>query len=280
MKKNLLILISAGLVIALSSTTLLVTSNPTGAPAGVANDPSSNNATCTNCHGGTATNATAAEASITSTIPSAGYTPGATYTITATVNFTGRSTFGFEVSPQNSSGIKLGTLINTSNQTKLVGAAKYVTHTTAGNSGANTKSWTFNWTAPAVGSGAVTFYGSFMAANGNGTSSGDIVYRSSYTVSEAVASGISEVEANTNALTVINLKNALQLSYNAQSVATVNVELYTLNGTLVSTTSFEQQNAGAVNLNVDVKEGLNTGIYIVKVQQGTQVLTKKLALVF
>jgi len=280
MKKNLLILVSAGFVIALSSTTLLVTSNPTGAPAGVANDPSSNNATCTNCHGGTATNATAAEASITSTIPSAGYTPGATYTITATVNFTGRSKFGFEVSPQNSSGIKLGTLINTSAQTKLVGSSKYVTHTQAGNSGTNTKSWTFDWTAPAVGSGAVTFYGAFMAANGNGTSSGDIVYRSSYTVSEAVASGISEVEANTNALTVINLKNALQISYNAQSAATANVELYTLNGTLVSTTSFEQQNAGAVNLNVDVKDGLNTGIYIVKVQQGTQVFTKKLALVF
>ena len=33
-------------------------------------------------------------------------------------------------------------------------------------------------------------------------------------------------------------------------------------------------------INFDVKEGLNTGIYIVKVQQGTQVLTKKLALVF
>jgi flagellar hook assembly protein FlgD len=76
------------------------------------------------------------------------------------------------------------------------------------------------------------------------------------------------------------LKNALQISYNAQSVATANVELYTLNGTLVSTTSFDQQYAGAVNLNVDVKEGLNTGIYIVKVQQGTQILTKKLALVF
>ena len=280
MKKNLLILISAGLVIALSSTTSSVTSNPTGAIAGVANDPSSGSATCTSCHGGTATNATAAQASITSTIPVAGYIPGTTYTITGTVNYTGRSTFGFEVSPQNAAGTKLGTLINTGSQTQLVGSSKYVTHTLAGNSGSNTKSWTFDWTAPAVGTGAVTFYGAFMAANGNGASSGDIVYKTSYAVSEAVASGVSEVEANTNALTVINLKNALQISYNAQSVATANVELYNLNGTLLSSTSFEQQNAGNVDLNVDVKDGLNTGIYIVKVQQGTQVLTKKLALVF
>lgn len=280
MKKNLLIGISACVIVALSLSSLSVTSNPTGAPAGVANDPSSGSATCTNCHGGTATNATAAQASITSTIPAAGYTPGTTYTITATVNFTGRSTFGFEVSPQNAAGTKLGTLINTSSQTKLVGSNKYITHTQAGNSGTNTKSWTFDWTAPAAGTGAVTFYGAFMAANGNGTSSGDIVYRTSYAVSEAVASGVNELQANTNALTVINLKNALQISYTAQSAASANVELYNLNGTLVSSTSFEQQNAGNVDLNVDVKDGLNTGIYIVKVQQGTQVLTKKLALVF
>jgi hypothetical protein len=279
MKKNLLILISAGLVIALCSTTSSVNSSSSGAPSGKANDPASGSANCTGCHSGTATSATT-QASITSTIPAAGYTPGATYTITANVNFTGRSKFGFQVSPQNAAGTLLGTLINTSTQTKLVGAAKYVTHTTAGNSGANTKSWTFDWTAPAAGTGAVTFYGSFMASNGDGGTSGDIIYTTSYAVTEAVASGISEVEANTNALTVINLKNALQISYNAQSVATASVELYTLNGTLVSTTSFEQQNAGAVNLNVDVKEGLNTGIYIVKVQQGTQILTKKLALVF
>ena len=279
MKKNLLILISAGLVIALCSTTSSVNSSSSGAPSGKANDPASGSANCTGCHSGTATSATT-QASITSTIPAVGYNPGTTYTITATVNFTGRSKFGFQVSPQNAAGTFLGTLINTSTQTKLVGTSKYVTHTTAGNSGTNTKSWTFDWTAPAAGTGAVTFYGSFMASNGDGGTIGDIVYTTSYAVTEAVASGISEVGANTNALTVINLKNALQISYNAQSVATANVELYTLNGTLVSTTSFEQQNAGVVNLNFDVKEGLNTGVYIVKVQQGTQVLTKKLALVF
>lgn len=280
MKKSLIIAMTLVAIVTLTLTTTKVTSDPTGAIAGVANDPASGGATCTNCHGGTATIATAAQASITSNIPAAGYTPGTTYTITGTVNYTGRSIFGFEVSPQNASGTKLGTLINTSNQTKLVGTNKYVTHTLAGNSGSNTKSWTFNWTAPAAGTGAVTFYGSFMAANGNNASSGDIVYKTSYTVAEAVASGVNEIKANTNALTVINLKNALQISYTAQSAASANVELYNLNGTLVSSSLYEQQNAGNVELNFDVKDGLNTGIYIVKVQQGTQVLTKKLALVF
>lgn len=280
MKKNLLIAISTCVAIALSLSSLSVTSDPSGAVAGVANDPSSGNATCTNCHSGTATTATPSQAAITSTIPAAGYTPGTTYTITATVNYTGRSMFGFQISPQNSAGTKLGTLINTGSQTKLVGSSKYITHTQAGISGSNTKSWTFDWTAPAAGTGAVTFYGAFMAANNNGGTGGDIVYKTSYSVAEAVASGVNEIQSNTNALTVINLKNALQISYYAQSLATANVELYNLNGSLIGSTSFEQQNAGNVQLNFDLKDGVNTGIYVVKVQQGTQILTKKLALVF
>jgi len=281
MKKKLIIAITAVATMSMFVAVKSSHSYPQGAPSGVANDPSGGNANCTSCHGGTAANATAAQAAITSNIPAAGYTPGTVYTITGTVNYTGRSVFGFEISPQNSAGTKLGTITVTSaSTTKMVGT-KYITQTQAGTTGTTgTHTWTFNWTAPAAGSGSVTFWGSFLAANGNGSSSGDQTYKTSYTVAEAVASGVNEVEANTNALTVINLKNALQISYNAQSPATANVELYNLNGTLVSAASFEQQNAGAVNLNFDMKDGLNTGIYIVKVQQGTQALTKKLAFYF
>ncbi len=280
MKKKLIIAITAVVSISLLLTVKISHSYPTGAPAGVANDPSGGSANCTSCHNGTAIAATT-QATITSNIPAAGYTPGTTYTITATVNYTGRSTFGFEISPQNSAGTKLGTLVVTSSATTKMVGNKYITQQQAGTTGTSgTHTWTFNWVAPALGSGSVTFWGSFLAANGNGGSSGDVTYKTSYTVAEAVASGVNELQANTNALTVINLKNALQISYSAQSAASANVELYNLNGTLVSSSIFEQQNAGNVALNFDVKDGLNTGIYIVKVQQGTQVLTKKLALVF
>jgi hypothetical protein len=39
---------------------------------------------------------------ISSNIPSAGYTPGAQYQITASISEAGRSKFGFSISPQNS----------------------------------------------------------------------------------------------------------------------------------------------------------------------------------
>lgn len=160
-------------------------SYPDGAPSGVANDPSSGSANCTSCHSGTATTPAASVAAITTNIPAAGYTPGSTYTITATINYVGRTRFGFEVSPQNSAGTYKGTMVLTNtSQTKITGT-KYITQTQAGNSGTGTKSWSFNWIAPAAGTGTVTFYGSLMAANNNGSTSGDITYLTTKAVSEA-----------------------------------------------------------------------------------------------
>src|SRR5829696_4706422 len=77
---------------------------------------------------------------ITSNIPAGGYTPGNTYTITATATRPGHVRFGFQVSPQNITGTLLGTLIITnSTETQLVGANKYVTHKLAGTTGAGSK---------------------------------------------------------------------------------------------------------------------------------------------
>jgi len=125
---------------------------PNGSPAGYTGSPYDAK-DCHNCHGGS----TAFVANwITSNIPPEGYTPGTSYAITVTV--TGSGEKGFEVSPHDASGNLLGTLTaGTGN--KLVGSGKYVTQTSG--STANPKSWTFGWTAPAAGTGEVTFWGAF-----------------------------------------------------------------------------------------------------------------------
>jgi hypothetical protein len=92
---------------------------------------------------------------ITSNIPTSGYTPGSTYTITATV--TGAGDKGFQISPQNISGTLLGSLI-AGTGSKIVGV-KYITHTSPKTT--NTATWTFQWIAPIAGTGNVTFYGAF-----------------------------------------------------------------------------------------------------------------------
>lgn len=126
---------------------------PNGAPVGQTGSPG-DGSNCTSCHGGTATTVASL---ITSNIPASGYVAGTTYQITASNPITGSGKLGFEVSPQNATGTQLGTLVAGSGS-KLVGGTKYVTHS---NANATTSSWTFGWTAPAAGTGAVTFYGAF-----------------------------------------------------------------------------------------------------------------------
>ncbi len=134
-------------------------SNPDGAPAGRTGSPGDGGATCqaSGCHSGSP--ATVANI-ITSNVPVTGYVPATTYTITVTVTGTGKK--GFQVSPQNTAGTLLGTL-TAGTGTKIV-STKYVTHTSAKNT--SSAVWTFQWKAPAAGTGNVTFYGAFAITTG------------------------------------------------------------------------------------------------------------------
>jgi hypothetical protein len=190
MKRKLLFSTAIIVTVTLSFISTLTVSLPTGAPANVANDPSSGSSNCTNCHAGTPT---AVTGWITSNIPASGYVPGTTYTITGTVTSPGRTIFGFEISPQNPNGTLVGSLVITNaTATKIVGT-KYVTHTQAGNSGTNTRSWSFNWTAPTTGVGPVTFYGSFLGGNSNGSTSGDLTYITSTTFQQAIPCNVTAI---------------------------------------------------------------------------------------
>ncbi len=172
MKKKLLLLISAIMIVVAMSA--YESFYPTGAPAGYTGSPGDGH-NCTSCHGGTASTS---PGWITSDIPGSGYVPGETYQITATNSLTGDGKkYGFEVSPQNASGTLLGTLA-AGTGSQLVGGGKYVTHSLAT---LTTNSWTFSWTAPAAGTGSVTFYGAFARGNPG------LVTLSTLTVSEALS---------------------------------------------------------------------------------------------
>ena len=209
-----------------------VTSNPSGAPGGVTGSPSDGQ-TCwkSGCHSGTAP--VAQTGLISTNIPADGYIAGNTYTITISATEQGISRWGFEASPQSSSGALMGTpIITNSTETKLV-SSKYVTHKTAGNSGSNGRTWTFDWIAPAAGSGAVNFYTCVMAANGNGNDNGDHGYTDVLTIQESLASGISTVQnsafsiypnpCNGSYVTFQNLPTDVQL-----------ISLYNVNGILIN----------------------------------------------
>lgn len=141
----------------------------------------------TGCHAGPAP--IAVSGLITSTIPGAGYTPGVTYSLTTSVTRPGHTHFGFSISPQNASGT-LGTLIATDAvRTYVYPGSAYITHRRNGVDNTNTATWSFNWTAPAAGSGTVTFYGSLLAGDMSGavyTVTGDTTFVSTLIVPENV----------------------------------------------------------------------------------------------
>ncbi|TND09383.1 MAG: M4 thermolysin family metalloprotease precursor [Bacteroidetes bacterium] len=243
-----------------------------GSPIAKTGSPGDGN-NCTQCHAGTVTQQPGL---ITTDIPGTGYTPGFIYQVTATVNFAGRNKFGFQLSPQTSTGQQRGTLVATNTaETMTQGAGKYITHRTAGTAGSGTRTWTFSWIAPASASGAVTFYGAFNSSNSNNLNSGDVVYLSTLTVQEDLSS-VSETVSNVLDFSIYPNPAAGMISITAEPEVTATVQVFSIEGKKV----FE--NAGAESgpngkIEIDLAM-LNPGVYFVSVgysgKQGVQKFIK------
>lgn len=177
MQRKILLLLISILTLAISVGSLH--SFPNGAPSdGRTGSPGDGGKTCSSsgCHFGSVSTLNNV---ISSNIPSEGYTPGQSYTITVSLSGNGRK--GLCVSPQKEDGTLMGTLTPGAGNS-LVGT-KYITHTAAVS--ATPATWTFTWVAPAAGSGRVVFYGAF--ANDR-----TMVRKSEYAVEEKITSGINE----------------------------------------------------------------------------------------
>lgn len=264
------IILTAGAIVFDSANT--AHSNTSGGPTGYAGAPLESGRTCGSgggCHTGTAV--TTQTDLITSDIPVTGYIPGTTYNITATITGTS-SKFGFQVTPQNPSKVNVGTLVNTSAQTKIVGSTvKYITQTSSGTAGTNTKTWTFQWTAPNPGTGDFTFYGTFNITNSNSSDSGDKIVKSTTAIIQDPTTGI---ETNQKQA-IANFKvypNPVQDFINFESstiLERINIQFYSLDGKLV----LNEINFEDYKLNV---ESLAKGQYILRITSDNISVTKKI----
>lgn len=157
-----------------------LTSNYTGAPGF---------ASCTQCHSGVV-NSGPGNVEITTNIPNNTYSPGQTYQVTVTLNSGGgnQAKYGFMLAPMFGTTYK-GTLQALDGNCFVEASGRWVTHTSAGSAGGtSSKSFTFNWTAPAAGAGTVILYAAGNCANGNGSDSGDQIYTTSLALNEQTAS--------------------------------------------------------------------------------------------
>lgn len=244
--------------------------NSSGGPAGNTGSPGDNSNTCARigCHmnGPAASNQTVT----LDGIPAGGYVGGQTYNMTITMA-NGGNKFGFSLSPQTAGGSLVGTLTASGAGTALNGGSKYLTQTQSGSSGSGTKTYTFDWTAPASGTGDVMFYGAFNFANGNGNTTGDVIIAESFSFNEATGVGISE--AALEALSVYPNPVIDEIHVAAKDVdEEIMFTMYSMDGKKVLE---EKHDGGDITIDLSSKS-LTTGVYFLQMEAAGNRTIKKL----
>ncbi|MCF8257041.1 MAG: T9SS type A sorting domain-containing protein [Flavobacteriales bacterium] len=240
------------------------------APSGNTGSPA-DGGTCAHigCHAGGPAQTDQA-VSLTGNIPVEGYIPGQTYDMTITMS-NGGTKFGFSLSPQSAQGALLGTLIASGAGTTLNGAGgKYLTHTSLGNTGSGTKSWTFEWTAPAAGTGSVTFYSAHNFANNNGDNSGDVIVAYTRSFDENVAIGVAEPVSRQLEV----FPNPVEDHINIRIADVDEVIMVTLMSTDGHVLVQEAHTQG--NIRIDLQgHNVPSGMYLLAIEQGGQRTVRK-----
>lgn len=234
-----------------------------GAPAGYCNAPSNPGSSCFACHN-TGSSPATLPGLITSDVPSGGYIPGATYTVTATITGAGHSRFGFEISPQDLSGNLMGSMNDLGAETMFQQSGIYITHSSNSTLNLGSKSWQFEWIAPVAGSGNVTFYGAFNISNNDGSYTGDTIVLSTMTCIESTGLFVECHTGETNTPVVWFASNTLHIS--EISSPAEKVVVYNLSGQLI----WQWENSISAEGDEYVLGGVPLqfapGIYIVNIQ--------------
>ncbi len=240
--------------------TLFLISYSSGAGAGKTGSPL-DGSNCTQCHGSnTSYNLSTA---VTTNIPVGGYALGQTYAITvANTSNTTTVKQGFEITAENSTS-KVGTFVITDAINTQLKGTDFVTHTTAGSS---QSSWSFNWTAPSTGSGAITFYAATIAGDGTGSGNTQMVLATTNTGGVLAIS-----EAQLLHFTMYPNPSNNQVTFQLPSeVNKAKVTVFDYLGKSLMRNEITKSNK---NINIS---NLSTGIYFVRIQTAFKVGTKKL----
>ncbi|MBN4065913.1 T9SS type A sorting domain-containing protein [Candidatus Amoebophilus asiaticus] len=255
-KRSLYIFIVTSFLLLLSYQ--IVTTYSSGPPGGRTGAPG--DATCISigCHTGTV-NTGSGTPSITIGGGDTTYMASQTYTITVSITQTGITKFGFQIVVLDANNNNTGTITitnTTKTQTAVLSGRIYAEHKSAGTS---SSSWSFDWTSPSTDVGAITFFAAFVAANGDLTSSGDLIYTTSSTISPSgfCTTGV-VISSNTN-----------NILCNGDSDGSASVSLtggtlpYTYSWSNLSTDSFATGlSAGSFDLTVTDGLGCDTIISI------------------
>jgi hypothetical protein len=248
--------------------------------AGATGSPGEQTCSQSNCHTGSTDNSMGGSVTLSSTnLVNWEYTPGQTYTLTATVSQQGRTLFGIGLEALLPSGANAGTLVpgtGTTIKTATISgnSRNNIVHTSNAGATTNAHSFTFNWTAPATDVGPITIYYAGNATNNNGAKTGDYIYKASQVVTPA---GVNVQEQVNTPFTFSFYPNPatenITVNYSLEQSAKVTYTIYDLTGKQVQSESANRF-PGAQQQNVDVNN-LQAGTYLLSVNVNGNVITKR-----
>ncbi len=229
--------------------------------------------TCASCHGGSSTTTTASftltDKATNQVVTDGKYTPGNTYVVTFKgVNSGTLAKFGFQAMALTSTNANAGTITATNAATAIRtmnSSRKLIEQTSILTGTASNLSVDFDWTAPAAGTGAVTFHGVVNAVNGANGDNGDKCSPHTTATFAELATGIQEL--NSNAVVTVFPNPAQQkVTINLEKAASANyqVAIFNLSGQQVMTQQIAaQQNSLSFDIN-----SLSVGMYQVVITAG------------
>ncbi len=247
--------------------------NAGGAPAGRSGSPASNGNTCqsSGCHSGPSQ--TTETISISTDIPSSGFEPNTDYTITISGNAGGGvgSRIGFSASVEDASGNMQGTL---SSSAGINVFSNFATHSSSSVGATNgTNSWDVNWNSGSAVDGT-TIYVAMNFANGNGSTSGDVITTSSLALTKASGVSIDENLISDVSVYPIPATDYINVDFSLNQFSEVKYHMLSLDGKVVSEEIKENYGTGSHTLYVPLSE-LSTGVYLLHLQAGENVYTER-----
>ncbi len=231
--------------------------------------PGQNTCASAGCHSGAAN---AGNGSVDISFVGEEYALGETYDMKVVVNESG-SRFGFEMVALDENGNNAGAFITSSgNGVQTSGGLDYIGHRNAPNS----NEFNFQWTAPTEDVGTISFYVAGMAANGNGSTSGDLVYTNSLDI---LLTNIETFEAEKLSLKAFPnpANNQFGLEYQLPQNELMTISAYDVSGRLVEVLFDGAENAGKQRHQFTLEEtNLTSGVYFITLQSETFVSSTKL----
>jgi hypothetical protein len=150
----------------------------------------------------------------------------------------------------------------------------YVTHTRSGTSEAQ---WLFWWQAPATASAPVSFTLFLNEANNDNSTSGDKIYRVQQTL-QASPTSIPSIFGSTGIHVFPNpAKDVISMFYQLTQPTATTVSIYSLDGKIQQVVATDSNQSGKQELSVPL-ENLAPGIYILRLEAGDEVISRKLVI--